>query len=289
MIIFFVRVIISVAVISPAYTANILAAFPHHSYSHHAVYLPYLQELANRGHNITVISNYPSEHPNITDISIRGFIPIYNNNKNITDVADVRPLNDIQTSLNNVWFFYVHGKVNGAMLTADNVKQLLNSSVKYDLLITEHFDNELSLVFALKFNIPFILTSSCNMLPWNKHVTGQPYALAIKPSTLTNLPPRMNFYNRAMNIISNTVQLLSYMCLCRKRDEGIIKEKLAVNISLDQFILNSSLILVNTHFTMFESIPLIPAVVEVGGIHVQPIKPLPVVSFDCILQLKYLK
>jgi len=278
MIIFLVTIIISIAVISPVYAANILAVFPHHSYSHHAVYLPYLQELGKKGHNITVISNYPSEHPNITDISIRGFIPIYNNNRKITDVADTAPLNDIQMSINIVWFFYIHGNINEAMFTVDNVKQLFNGSTTYDLLITEHFNNELFLFFAFKFNIPFILMSSCNMLPWNKHAIGQPYALASRPSTLTNLPPKMNFYNRATNTISNVVQLISYKYLCRIRDERIIEQKFGINIPLDRYILNSSLILVNTHFTMFESIPLIPAVIEVGGIHIRPMKPLPIVS-----------
>ncbi|VVC33109.1 UDP-glucuronosyl/UDP-glucosyltransferase [Cinara cedri] len=265
------------AVISPMYTANILAVFPHHGYSHHAVYLPYIQELANRGHNMTVISNYPTEHPNITNISIRGSIPI-SNNKHKIDSTKVKPTSRIQHAVNIIWAFYIKGKINEGMFTLDKVKQLLNSGHSdnnYDLLITEHFNSELSLVFALHFNVPFIVMSSCNLLPWNGQVVGQPLETAVRPSTLSDLPTKMNFYHRTINTISNAVSLLGYSFLCRTRDEEIIKRHFNIDVSLERLISNASLILVNTHFTMFKPIPLVPAVVEIGGIHIQSITPLP--------------
>lgn len=269
-----ITIVIAVTTISSAYTANILAVFPHHGLSHHLVVLPYVQELANRGHNVTVISNYQSEHPNITDISIRGSMPIYNNKK---EIGQAKLKNDIQFSTDIIWSFYVYGKNNDGMFTVDSVRQLLNGPSKYDLLVTEHFNSELSLVFASKFNVPFIMMSSCNMLPWNQHTVGQPPALATKPTTLSSLPPRMNLYNRAMNTITYIIQLLGYFYFCRKRDEEIIKQRFNIDVSLDQLALNASLIFVNTHFTMFEPIPFVPAVVEIGGIHIKPATPLPMV------------
>jgi len=282
MIVLFVTVIITATVVSSADTANILAVFPHQGLSHHLVFLPYIQELANRGHNITFISNYPTEHPNINNISIRGSIPIYNNKKNINH-SESNSMNEIQNSINIMRSFYNNGKEYEAIFKLDNVKILLNSPSTFDLLITEHFNNELFLGFALKFNIPFILMSSCNLLPWNQHTIGQPYSLANIPSTLTNLGTKMNFYSRIMNTISHSVQLFGFKLLCRTRDKAIIKRNLDIDISLDQLILNASLIMVNTHFTMFESKPLTPAVVEIGGIHLMPIKPLPIVSVKMLL------
>jgi len=131
--------------------------------------------------------------------------------------------------------------------------------------------------------------SSCNTFPWNERAVGQPYALAIKPLTLTSLPPKMNLYDRSMNTISNVIQLLVYAYFCRKRDEASIKEKLDVDVPLDPLVSKASLIFVNTHFTMFGPKPLVPAVVEVGGIHIQPIKPLPVVSAQHLLVIKKIK
>ncbi|XP_026808482.1 UDP-glucuronosyltransferase 2A2-like isoform X1 [Rhopalosiphum maidis] len=269
-----ISVIITVTVISPADTANILAVFPHEGFSHHLVYLPYIQELANRKHNITFISNYPIEHPNINNLSIRGSIPLRNNKENISSFEN-KSMNEIMQSINIIWMFNKRGKVHEAMFTVDSVMTLLNNPSKFDLLITEHFNNELFMAFAFKFNIPFILLSSCNLLPWNQHAVGQPYSLANIPITLTSLSIKMNFYERVINIISQAIQLFGFKLLCRARDEATIKRNLDIDVSLDQMILNASLIMVNTHFTMFTSKPLVPAVVEIGGIHIMPIKPLP--------------
>ncbi|CAH1726113.1 unnamed protein product [Aphis gossypii] len=276
MVFLLVTVIVTITVIYPADTANILAVFPHQGLSHHLVYLPYIQELANREHNITFISNYPIEHSNINNLSIRGSIPISNNKENISRF-EKNSKNDIIHSINVIRVFNYRGKTYEAMFTVDSVMALLNSPYKFDLLVTEHFNNELFMGFAFKFNIPFILLSSCNLLPWNQHAIGQPYSLATVPTTLTtSLPIKMNFYGRVMNTISHTVQLFGFKLLCRARDEAIIKRNLDIEVSLDQAILNASLIMVNTHFTMFSSKPLVPAVVEIGGIHITPIKPLPI-------------
>lgn len=269
-------IITVIAVISPVYMANILAVFSHHGLSHHLVFIPYIQELATKGHNVTFISNYSSQHPNITNISIKGFMPILNNKININQDEQI---NDIHQSLRVIWSFYNKGRINEVIFTVDDVMRLLNNPSKYDLLIAEHFNNELSLVFASKFNIPFILMSSSNLLPWNQQVVGQSYALATSPITLTSLSPKMNMYDRIMNTISNVVQVLGYNLLCRKRDEEIIKQKLNMDVSLDQLVQNASLLMVNTHFTMIGSRAYVPAIIEIGGIHIQPIKPLSMVSF----------
>jgi len=268
---------ITITIVSPTYAANILAVLPHQGLSHHLTYLPLFQELATRGHNITMISNYPSEHPKIMDISINGSVPITNNKVNFSFVAP-KLTNNINLSIKIMWSFYTKGKLYESMFTVNEVKQLLKSSSEFDLLITEHFNHELSLAFAFKFHIPFILMSSCNLLPWNEHVVGQPYSLAIKPVTLTNFSPKMAFSDRVMNVISNFIQILSYTYVIRKRDEEIIKKNLNMDVSLDQLVLNASLIFVNTHFTMFEPKPFVSSIVEIGGIHIKPIQDLPVVS-----------
>jgi len=167
MIVLFATIIITVTVFSPVDTANILALFPHQGFSHNVVYQPYIQELAKRGHNITIISNDPLEHPNINNISIKGSMPIfYKSKKNISHVEG-NSVNEIQRSINVIWGFYDRGKIYEAIFTVDGVKKLLNSPSKFDLLVAEHFNNELFLGFASKLNIPFILLSSCNLLPWN--------------------------------------------------------------------------------------------------------------------------
>lgn len=136
-------------------------------------------------------------------------MPISNNKKNISNVEG-DSMNEIQRAINVIWSFYDRGKIYENIFSVDSVKTLLNNPSKFDLLITEHFNNELFLGFVLKFNIPFIHLSSCNLLPWNQYAAEQPYSLAIIPSTLTSLGTQMNFYSRIKNTISHTIQLLGF-------------------------------------------------------------------------------
>ena len=54
------------------FSAKILAFLPVPAKSHHIVFRPLLEELAHRGHQLTVVSPFPVEKPvsNITDIYI---------------------------------------------------------------------------------------------------------------------------------------------------------------------------------------------------------------------------
>lgn len=272
------------AVVGPAYAAKILAVFPHHGYSHHAVYLPLLRELANRGHDVTAIANYPSGHPNITDVSLNGYIPLSNNKQNMSALADlIDGMGDVRSSVFALRSFYSRSRMNEAMFTVDAVKRLLSghgpATEKYDLIVTEHFNNELFLAFVAKLDVPFVLTSSCGLLPWSANAMGQPYSLAISPLTLMGQQPSAdNVYGRVMKTVAHVVQLLGYTVFCRAKDERFIKNNLTMDVSLDRLILNASLMLVNTHFTMHGTRTFVPAIVEIGGIHVETAKPLPTVS-----------
>lgn len=81
-------------------------------------------------------------------------MPINNNKKNISHIEG-NTTNEIQRSMNIICDFYDHGKIYEALFSLDSVKALLNSSFKFDLLIAEHFNNELFLGFVFKFDIHF--------------------------------------------------------------------------------------------------------------------------------------
>lgn len=279
-------IVMAIAAVGPAHAAKILAVFPHHGYSHHLVYLPLLRELANRGHDVTVIANYPSAHPNITDVSLDGYIPLSNNKQNMSAFADrIDGMGDVRASAFAVRMFYDRSRMNEAMFAVDAVKRLLSdhhdgpTTEKYDLIVAEHFNHELFLAFVRKFGVPFVLTSSCGLLPWSANAMGQPYSLAISPLTLSgHRPATDNLYGRAVKMVAHVVQLLGFTVFCRAKDERFIRNNLTMDVSLDRLILNASLMLVNTHFTMFGARPIVPAVVEIGGIHLETAKPLPAVS-----------
>jgi glucuronosyltransferase len=66
---------------------NILGIFPFHAKSHAIINTALMRELANRGHNVTVLSMHPQKDnlPNYTDIVLKSsMLDLMDNGKLIT-------------------------------------------------------------------------------------------------------------------------------------------------------------------------------------------------------------
>lgn len=257
--------------------ARILGVFPHHGYSHHMVFLPYLWALADRGHDVHIISNFDSSHPKITDISIKGSMPMSNNN--ITFPAPESWTYGFSGMWSDMLELYGLAKTTEGLFNVPAVRRLVDDqSVAFDLIIAEHFNSELPMGFAARYRAPFVLLSSCSLLPWTMSVVGQPPHTAYRPSTFSGLSRRMNLAQRLANTFNAYVSAAIFRTMNRPWSQRMIKKHLGLDVSLDEFASNASLILVNTHWTINGVSPTVPAVLEIGGMHVKPEKRLPTVS-----------
>jgi len=257
--------------------ARVLGVFPHHGYSHHLVFLPYLRALADRGHNVHVISNFESSHPNIININIKGFVPMKNNN--VTFPAP----DSWSFGISNLWLnmmeLYNMAKSTEGLFSVPAVRRMINDrSVAFDLIIFEHFNSELPLGFVARYRAPFVLLSSCPLLPWTMPVVGQPPQMAYRPSTFSGLSKSMNLAQRLANIINTYVSATVFQAANRYWSQQMIKKHFDLDMSLEEFASNASLVLVNTHWTINGAFPIVPAVLEIGGIHIHSAKRLPTVS-----------
>lgn len=257
--------------------ARILGVFPHHGYSHHMVFLPYLRSLADHGHDVHVISNFASSHPRITDINIYGSMPMFNNN--VTFHVGVGSGFGIYGTLSDLFSLYEMAKSTEGLFDVPAVRRLLDDrDAAFDLVIAEHFNSEVPLGFAAKYRTPFVLLSSCPILPWTKSLVGQPQQTAYRPSVFSGLSTRMNLVQRLINVISAYAATTLFRTLHRPWSERVLKQHLGVDVSLDEFASSVSLVLVNTHWTINGVSPTVPAVLEVGGIHVKSSKNVSTVS-----------
>ncbi|XP_050427538.1 UDP-glycosyltransferase UGT5-like [Adelges cooleyi] len=250
--------------------ARILGVFPHPGLSHHLVFLPYLKELASRGHRLHVISHFESSHADIVDMLIKG--AKFNNNFTAPDTSTF--------SLKGKWeeVFVLHEFARGTenLFGVREVRELLNNgSVEFDLIITEHFNSELSLGFVAKFNVPFVLLSSCALLPWTESVIGQPHQISYRPSASSGLSQRMSYVERLNNALIAHGWDMVFHAIHRPWSRRVIKENLGLDVNLDLLATNASLVLANTHFSINGPSATVPQLVEVGGIHINPPKDLP--------------
>lgn len=257
-----------------ASAARILGVFPHHGYSHHMVFLPYLRTLADRGHDVHVISNFESSHPKITDISVAGSMPMANNN--VTFPAPKSWTFGFHGMWQDMWSLYELAKTTEAMFGVPAVRRLLDDrTVAFDLVIAEHFNSELPMGFAAKYRVPFVLLSSCSILPWTKSTVGQPHETAYRPSTFSGMSERMNTIERLANTFTTFVSATLFRIMNRSWSQQILKKHFGLDVPLGEFASNVSLVLVNTHWTISGVSPTVPTVMEIGGMHLQSVKKLP--------------
>jgi glucuronosyltransferase len=260
-------------------SARILALFPYIGKSHFDVFEPFVKELATRGHHVVVLSHFPQKQPlpNYTDVSLVGSITT-----DATDRIDLQNISGIMLLKSLVKEISTFLESCDQMLSFDKVQELLNSEVNFDLIITETFLTDCFLPFVHKFKAPHVAISSCVMFPWSNDRMGNPDNPSYIPTHGMWFSDKMDFSERFLNVIANVGLKFIFHAI-----EGIVTQKYARKHFGDDVPLlsniarNTSLLLVNSHFSLNRPRPYVPGIVEVGGLHIKPRKKLPKVQLMC--------
>lgn len=255
--------------------ARILGVFPHVAKSHFMMSEVLMKGLASKGHEVVVISHFPQETPipNYTDISLVGSMP---------NVVSTVALDDLATGLVYTTMKFIFGLgVTGCekTLSYPPVLKLINSNEKFDLVITELFNTDCYVGFAHKFQVPFISITTTAGLPWGLERVGNPENPSYIGNLLLGHSDRMSFVERVVNTVYLKISHWAYHYLSDVPSQEIARKYFGQSLPpLADIVRNTSLLLLNSHFSISKPAPNVPAVVEVGGLHVQEPKKLPEVS-----------
>lgn len=257
--------------------SKILGIFPFCAKSHYIMFEPLMIELARRGHEVVVISGFPQEEPlpGLIDINGTGYL------STAVNALDIGEHQKVPNNVFNVlYYMYIFIDDINKLFDIPEVKKLIDSdNESFDLIITELFNNDVTLGFVNKFNIPYITLSSCALLPWANPRFGNPDNPSYIPVMYSANSYRMNFRQRIYNLYSLVLGKLAYQYIFVKKSEEIVRKHFGDRVpSLQEIGWKASLILVNTHHSLHGARPFVPTVVEVGGIHITPPKLLPQVQ-----------
>jgi len=272
-------VVISSCCVSLISSSRILALFPYIGKSHFDVFEPFVKELAARGHQVVVLSHFPQKYPvaNYTDISLVGSVTI--DSKDRVDLESISGIAGLKTAVKEVTQFL---ETCDKMLSFHKVQELLKSEEKFDLVITETFLTDCFLPFVHKFNAPNVAISSCVMFPWSNDRMGNPDNPSYIPTAGTWFSDQMSFSERLINVIANVAMKIMFSVPERMVTEGYVHKHIGNDVPpLSDIARNTSLLLVNTHFSLNRPRPLVPGIVEVGGLHLKPPKKLTKVRLTC--------
>lgn len=259
-------------------SAKILAVCPWAGRSHFIFKEPLFLKLAERGHQITVLSHFPqvTKVPNYRDVSLVGSRPI---------LDDSLPLGMLPHSLNILQVLpqlMIDITSMEDVMKSDAIIQLINSTEEFDVVISELFINDVSSAFAKKFNVPLVAMISGFPLPWASYRVANPDNPAYIPNFFSSYSGYMSFKERLANTaIYILTKLASSFYLYES--EVIVKKYFGNDFPpLEEILRNTSLLLVNSFPVLTGTGPTVPQVVEIGGIHVKLAKRLQEVNFKFV-------
>lgn len=273
-------VLLLLCFVSSSRPANILAIFPHPGKTHVDVFKPLVLQLASRGHSLTVLSFFPEKTPiaNYTDISLVGEVPIFMNAIPLEYVKDLTPRSNFELTMD------VGYNSCKRLMKTKQIQDLIKSENKYDLIIIELFNSDcfFSIVDVLK--VPHIGISSCMTFPHHHHRIGNPDSFSFASNVMTPYSSHMTLSERLMNTVNTIAMQVFWIYYCRRRDQEIVDRDVGRGVSLERSTDDISLVLVNSHHSIHGSRPLVPGLIEVGGLNIVPSKPVDQVR-NCAFKL----
>ncbi|KAG7302056.1 hypothetical protein JYU34_013510 [Plutella xylostella] len=249
---------------------NILGIFPHNGKSHFFVFEPFLRELANRGHNLTVISHFPQKAPlkNYRDISLAGKLAV---------LEDVFPIERTFLSLVMMSVFLVTAGNDNCRLMLDDeqVQSLWKTNSKFDVVLVEQFNSDCPLGIAYGLRAPVVGLTSHSLMPWHYKRFGVPFNPSYVPFMMTDGGSHPTLYERVEASIIDSYFEFIYKFISQRNERSMLLSHFTEVPDLEELGRDIKLNLVY-HNPVLTGSRLFPAnIKEVGGYHVAKPKPLP--------------
>lgn len=264
---------------------KILGIFPHTGKSHFDVFAPLMKALATKGHEVTVISHFPQQEPfrNYRDVSLQGTAPPLVHIFNVDDFKGWW----YEKYLNSLMLAYFGYETCVSGLSSRQVQDFLKANETFDLIVMEYFNTDCYLGFAHWFKAPLVSLGSCTLMPWLNERFGNPDNPSYIPVNLVDYSDRMNFLERAENTLAYIYNNFVSYLLMDIPANIVAKRYFGSDVpTLREIAYNTSLMLENVHFSLTLPRPQVPNVVDVGGIHIGKLKPVPEVNYIFFLHIQ---
>ncbi|XP_076628225.1 UDP-glycosyltransferase UGT5 [Colletes latitarsis] len=258
---------------------KILAIFGHMGKSHFDVFKPLLEELARRGHELTVASHFPRTQkaiaaeplPNYKDVSL-----VDEKVQVFVNVVDLRNMTDsVFNVVKNLYSLYMMGDLSCDIGLRNTELKKVVESEKFDLVLTENFNTNCFMPVVHKTGAPFVQISTHQLMDWAVEHLAASHEASYVPAMFSHLPKPMNFLQRTWNVLLISFVTTVYDTLYNWRDQSMAEKYYGPGIpNVKEISKNVSLMLLNTHYSLHGAQHFPRNVIEVGGLHI-PSKPNP--------------
>ncbi|KAG4079910.1 hypothetical protein HA402_015041 [Bradysia odoriphaga] len=250
-----------------SYGSRILIYYPTIGISHVLPVQALAKSLAERNHEITFISPFPLSKPmkNYRDIKLQ-----YN------DSATSALISEVTKNPKNVSMFQMMSKMPELIFNSGNdtlqsyeVRKLMREE-QFDLVIVGFFFTDFGLGLADHFKCPSIVFSHAGSFWTLNKMVGNPLSVSAVPSKFVH-GEMTSFVNRLKTFFFTIVEMAmaEYMKYRSKQVYDYNFPKSEGYISYEEAHNNVSLVFLNSHFSSGTVRPILPNMVEVGGLQVK--------------------
>lgn len=241
------------------------------SKSHYIVGSSLMKALAEKGHEVTVITPFTEKK------SIKNYHEIHL--KNVMKIMDEKTDTLLETNrkalLSNIVNYHQMGlMITDTVLNEPGVQSLINSNQTFDAVICEVFLGEALYGLSEHFKAPLIGLGTFGAISWNTDMVGSPSPPSYVPYPMLPLSDHMSFWERLGNLAAITFErlFLDFYYL-PKQSELYRKHFPSLERSLLDIRRNAALVLLNTHYSLTFTRPYVPNQIEVGGMHIKNSSP----------------
>ncbi|XP_046401717.1 UDP-glycosyltransferase UGT5-like [Ischnura elegans] len=265
--------IFGASLLTTAEASKILFAMPFAATSHSNVITALAKELTRRGHSVTVITPVPIKDVpmNYTQIDVSEIMKGKFQSPKVTDQHGVIETCFLISRISN--------DVCNSTLREPAVQELINgakSGKGFDLVVVSMFYCECAYSFAHIFDTPLVLMSPAGSFPVTDSLVGNPAITSFVPDLFSSFSDNMNLMERTLNTLLHMATLTFHYTLIYPKHNTILSEVFGSSFpNVHELEKRVSLVLLNSHHSILFPRPMVPNLVEVGGIHVKPPKALP--------------
>lgn len=263
---------VATLVVEHANAANILVITFFSSKSHKLTYTPLIEELGKRGHNITMVSPIKpmKEMKNVKEIFTLDVEKIFQSNE-----FDAFEAKQKQKTIEPGKMVEMIRDTCDQSYDLPQVQSLLKEN--FDLVFLQPMFNDCILGLIYRLQAPLVLFTPTVIPSIIVEKVGGNFPSSLNPNFILGYSNPMNFMERFKNFGVDLMATAYWNFIYEPKMEQVYREKLGNDIpSVSEiFADQTSLVLSNGHFSLSGPNPYYPDVIDVGGIHSKPAKPIP--------------
>ncbi|XP_052866527.1 UDP-glucosyltransferase 2-like [Anopheles cruzii] len=264
--------------VSDGHKILFLAPFP--GPSHWLMMKHFIRALSERGHEVTAITAFPFGEPLPSLYNEVVIDPPYPIRKTfpVESLFEASQSSDF-TKLAMYWDLGINTSRHG--LESEPVRQFISRrDLTFDLILAEQFFQESWLMFAHQYGAPIVTISTYGYSDFFDRIMGLRTPLSFVPHMVFSYEDDMTYQERVYNVIVSM-----YDAFCRQHYYLPEQDQLAAQAfssiagsgtlpSVADLERSISLILVNSHPILSRPRPSIRGLVDIGGAHIRPARPL---------------